>query len=163
MKKVSIIVAIAKNFAIGKNNQLLWHIPEDLKRVKKLTTGNVIIMGRNTYLSLPKRPLPDRINLVITDDENEIFEGCEMAYSFKEAIEKVSDKKENFVFGGTSVYRQFLPMTDKLYLTLINKEFDGDTYFPEIDFAQWNETERKDIPFNANLGFSYSYVTLIKK
>ncbi len=163
MKKISIIVAIAENFAIGKNNQLLWHIPNDLKRVKKLTTGNYIIMGKNTYFSLPKRPLPDRTNLVISDDVKDKFEGCVMAYSFKEAVEKMSDSKENFVFGGASVYHQFYPLAGKLYLTLVHKKFDADTFFPEIDFSNWIEVEKTDIPIDENLGFSYSYITYIRK
>ncbi len=163
MKKISIIAAIAKNLAIGKNNKLLWHIPNDLKRVKELTTGNLILMGRNTYLSLPRRPLPDRINVVISDNRNEAFEGCEMAYSFDEALKKLSDSAENFIFGGATIYRQFFPMADKLYLTLVEKEFDADAYFPEIHFTMWTETERTDMPYDEKLGFSYSYVTYIKK
>ncbi|MBN2611757.1 MAG: dihydrofolate reductase [Bacteroidales bacterium] len=163
MKNISIIVAISENFAIGKDNRLLWHIPDDLKRVKTLTSGNVIVMGRNTYFSLPKRPLPDRINLVISDNKNDRFDGCLMAYSFEEAMEKMSSSKENFIFGGSSVYRQFYPVANKLYLTLVHKYFEADTFFPEIDFSEWNETERKDMPFNEGLGFSYSYITYIRK
>ncbi|MFO7658881.1 MAG: dihydrofolate reductase [Bacteroidales bacterium] len=163
MRQISIIVAISENFAIGKDNNLLWHIPDDLKRVKALTSGNVIVMGRNTYFSLPKRPLPDRVNIVITDNKNDCFDGCIMAYSFEEALKKMSGDKENFIFGGASIYRQFYPLADKLYLTLVHKLFDADTFFPEIDFREWNETERKDMPFNAALGFSYSYITYIRK
>ena len=163
MKKISIIVAIAENFAIGKNNQLLWHIPNDLKRVKKLTIGNYIIMGKNTYFSLPKRPLPERTNLVISDNLKDNFEGCVMAYSFNEALEKMSKIKENFIFGGASVYHQFYPLATKLYLTLVHRTFDADTFFPVIDYTDWIEIERTDIPFDANLGFSYSFITYERK
>lgn len=160
MKNISIIVAIAKNNAIGKNNRLLWHIPDDLKRVKRLTTGNVIIMGKNTYLSLPKKPLPDRTNIVISDDKSDVFEGCVMAYSIDEAIKKMSDTKENFIFGGASIYEQFLPYANTLYLTYVDKEFDADTFFPDINYEEWIETERKDITNNDHTNFNYSYIVL---
>ena len=163
MKKISIIVAIAKNFAIGKDNNLLWHIPNDLRRVKKLTTGNVIVMGRNTYLSLPRRPLPDRINLVITDNIDEQFEGCTMAYSIEEAFNLMSDIKENFIFGGASIYKQFLPDVSKIYLTLVHKEFEADTFFPEINFSEWIELEREDHSPDEKIDFGYSYITLVRK
>ena len=163
MKAISVIVAIASNNAIGKDNKLLWHIPNDLKRVKRLTTGNVIVMGKNTYYSLPRRPLPDRVNLVISDDKKDIFEGCEMAYSFDEALEKMSDTKENFIFGGASVYQQFFPLATKLYLTIVHKEFEADTFFPEIDFADWQEIEREDHEPGEKHDFGYSYITFVKK
>jgi len=162
MKKISIIVAVAKNFAIGKNNRLLWHIPEDMKRVKKLTTDNVIIMGKNTYFSLPKRPLPGRINMVISDDLSDDFEGCVMAYSLEDALAKMSENKENFIFGGASLYRQFFPMASRLYITIVHKEFDADTYFPVINFNDWIEVERTEFPFDENLGFSYSFINYIR-
>jgi dihydrofolate reductase len=134
---ISIIVAVAENLAIGKNNNLLWHIPDDLKRFKQITTGHTIIMGKRTYLSLPKRPLPNRRSIVITDVTGEVIEGCEMAYSIQEAIDKCKPSEENFIIGGASVYRQFLPYTDRLYLTQVHKIFEGDVFFPEIDFDQW--------------------------
>jgi len=162
MKQISIIVAIAENFAIGKNNQLLWHIPEDMKRVKKLTTGNVIIMGKNTYFSLPKRPLPGRTNLVISDDLSDHFKDCVMAYSIDDALDKMSEDKENFIFGGASVYRQFFPLASRLYITLVHKKYDADAFFPDINFNDWIEVERTEIPFNEKLGFSYSFINYIR-
>lgn len=162
MKNISIIAAIAENLAIGKNNRLLWHIPEDMKRVKKLTTGNVIVMGKNTWFSLPVKPLAGRINLVISDDLNDHFEGCVMAYSFDDALKKMSKDKENFIFGGASVYRQFFPVATRLYLTLVHKEYDADAFFPEINFDDWIEVERTTIPFNEKLGFSYSFINYIR-
>src|SRR5665811_604053 len=116
MKPISIIVAIAQNNAIGKDNQLLWHIPADLKRFKKLTTGHTIVMGKRTFYSLPIRPLPNRRSIVITDIPGEEIEGCTMAYSIEEAVEKMEDEKENFIIGGGSVYHQFLPLAQQLYL-----------------------------------------------
>ncbi len=163
MKLISIIVALAENNAIGKDNKLLWHIPGDLKRVKKLTTDNVIIMGKNTYLSLPKRPLPDRINMVITDIPNERFEGCLMAYSFEDALAKMSSEKENFIFGGASVYRQFLPLATTLYLTRVYGTFEADTFFPEINQEEWVEILKEDHISTSDEELSYSFVTMKKK
>jgi dihydrofolate reductase len=158
MKNISIIVAIARNRAIGLNNELLWHIPEDLKRFKKLTTGHRVIMGRMTYLSLPVRPLPNRTNIVITDDPGENFEGCITVRSIEEALSHCDQALENFIIGGGSIYRQFLPLADKLYLTLVHKDFQADTFFPEIDFSQWKLVSREDREAGENLDFSYSYL-----
>ena len=144
MKNISIIVAIAQNNAIGKNNNLLWHIPADLKRFKLLTTGHTIVMGKRTYESLPNRPLPNRRSVVITDVPEEIIEGCIMAYSIEEAIEKLEEGKENFIIGGGSVYRQFLPLADQLYLTIVQKDFEADVFFPDIDYSQWTTIVRED-------------------
>jgi dihydrofolate reductase len=160
---ISIIVAIAKNYAIGKNNDLLWHIPEDLKRFKQITTGHKIIMGKKTYLSLPFRPLKNRENIVITDNPADVFEGCTVIFSIAEAINKCSQGEENFIIGGASVYKQFLPLTDRLYLTWVNKDFDGDVFFPEIDFEQWEIVSQEDFPVDGQLGFSYSYVIYDRK
>ena len=109
-KQISIIVAIASNYAIGKDNDLLWHISKDLKRFKKLTEGHYIIMGKKTYFSLPKRPLPNRTSIIITDVEGEVIDNCLMAYSIEDAIEKMEPERENFIIGGGSIYRQFLFM-----------------------------------------------------
>jgi len=133
---ISIIVAIADNRAIGKDNRLLWHLSEDLKRFKKLTTGHTLIMGRNTFLSLPNGALPNRRHVVISDQRGETFEGCEMAASIEEAIRLAGDRDECFVIGGGMVYAQFLPMAGKLYLTQVHESFEADTFFPEIDFDQ---------------------------
>jgi dihydrofolate reductase len=155
-------VAIAENFAIGKNNDLLFHLPNDLKRFKEITTGHSLIMGRNTLLSLPKWPLPNRRHIVITDKKEDDFPGCETVFSIEEAIEKVRNEKEAFVIGGGMVYKQFYPLAGKLYLTLVHKKFDADVYFPEIDFSEWNETVREDL-FDEKNGFSYSYLNLERK
>ncbi|MBK7214799.1 MAG: dihydrofolate reductase [Bacteroidales bacterium] len=141
---ISIIVAIAENNAIGLENQLLWHIPEDLKRFKKLTTGHTIVMGKRTFESLPIRPLPNRRSVVITDIAGEQIPGCVMAYSIDEAIEKMEPGQENFIIGGGSVYRQFLPLADKLYLTMVKKSYQADTFFPEINFSEWKKVEEID-------------------
>jgi dihydrofolate reductase len=162
MKKISIIVAVAENFAIGRNNQLLWHIPADLKRFKKITGGHQVIMGKQTYLSLPLRPLPNRRNIVITDDPAEFFEGCTTVHSIEEALNLCNEQQESFIIGGGSVYRQFLPFCNKLYLTLVHKEFEADTFFPKVDLSEWKLIVREDYEPDDSLGFSYSFLTFEK-
>lgn len=159
MKPISIIVAIAQNNAIGKDNQLLWHIPADLKRFKKLTTGHTIVMGKLTYYSLPIRPLPNRRSIVITDIPGEQIEGCTMAYSIQDAIEKMDDDNENFIIGGGSVYRQFIPFADQLYLTIVQRDFEADTFL-EIDLSGWETIEREDHPEEE---LPYYYINLKRK
>ena len=161
-KNISIIVAIAENFAIGKNNDLLFHLPNDLKHFKKITSGHSLIMGRNTLLSLPKWPLPNRRHIVITDKKDDFFAGCEVVFSIDEAIEKVNHEKEAFVIGGGTIYRQFYPFAGKLYLTLVHKNFEADTYFPEINFAEWQETSRENF-YDEKNEFEYSFLELERK
>lgn len=161
-KNISIIVAIAQNFAIGKNNDLLFHLPNDLKHFKEITSGHTIIMGRNTLLSLPKWPLPNRRHIVITDKPNDSFEGCEVVFSIEEAIEKVRDEEEAFIIGGGMIYRQFYPVAGKLYLTVVHQDFDADVFFPEINFEEWEEFEREDFHDEEN-EFDYSYINLERK
>jgi len=161
-KNISIIVAIAENFAIGKNNDLLFHLPNDLKRFKEITSGHTIIMGRNTLLSLPKWPLPNRRHIVITDKKEDVFQGCETVFSIDEAIEKVKNEEEAFIIGGGMIYKQFFPLAGKLYLTLVHKPFEADIFFPEIDYSEWNENFRKDFHDEKN-DFNYSYLNLERK
>ena len=159
MKEISIIVAIAQNNAIGKDNQLLWHIPADLKRFKKLTTGHTIVMGKRTFYSLPIRPLPNRRSIVITDNAGEEIEGCTMAYSIEDAIEKMDSEKENFIIGGGMVYKQFLPLAQQLYLTIVQKDFDADTFL-EIDLSGWETVEKEEHPEEE---LPYYYINLKRK
>ena len=159
---ISIIVAIAENYAIGKNNDLLWHIPEDMKRFKQITSGHKIIMGKRTYESLPYRPLKNRTNIVISDIPGDQYEGCVMAYSIEEALEHCPPDEECFIIGGGMVYRQFFPMADKLYITRVDKSFEADIFFPEIDPATWEETEREE-GAGVGLDFTYSFITYERK
>lgn len=161
-KNISIIVAIAENFAIGKNNDLLFHLPNDLKRFKAITSGHSLIMGRNTLLSLPKWPLPNRRHIVITDNKDDDFPGCEVVFSIEEAVAKVKNEDEAFVIGGGMVYRQFYPLAGKLYLTLVHQSFEADVYFPEINYGDWNETAREDF-YDEKNHFHYSYLNLERK
>ena len=159
---ISIIVAIAENYAIGKNNELLWHLPEDLKRFKRITSGHSIVMGKRTYESLPLQPLPNRTNIVITDDINDRFEGCTMAYSIEEALKFCKKDEESFIIGGGMVYRQFLPLADKLYITRVHAHFEADTFFPEIDPSTWEEEARED-GRDENGTLDYSFITYLRK
>lgn len=146
MEKI-IIAAIAENKAIGKNGDLPWHIPEDMKHFKNTTTGHPVIMGRKTYQSFPEnvRPLPNRTNIVLTrsnfepeDDSVKIANSLEKAYR---QAEKLDEKA--FIIGGASVYRQAIKDADKMILTEVHKEVDGDTFFPEWDKNQWEETDKE--------------------
>ncbi|GET26880.1 dihydrofolate reductase [Prolixibacter sp. NT017] len=157
-QNISIIVAIAKNYAIGSNNNLLFYLPDDLKRFKKITTGHPIIMGKNTLLSLPNGPLPNRRNIVVSKSL-ESFEGVEIVRSIEEAVEKVKNEEEAFVIGGGMIYEQFYPVAGKLYLTLVHEKFEADTFFPEIDYTEWEELEREEHHDKKN-DFDYTYLTL---
>jgi dihydrofolate reductase len=164
MKNISIIVAVAKNNAIGKDNKLLCHLSEDLKRFKKLTSGFMVIMGKNTYFSLPNRPLPNRRNMVITDIAGEQIDNCVMAYSIEDAISKMDAEKENFIIGGASIYRQFLPHADKLYITWIHQEFEADTFFPEVKETEWEIISKEDFNNTDEINpYPYSYVIYNRK
>lgn len=158
MKKISIIVAVASNGAIGKNNELLWHIPEDFQWFKKHTSGHTVVMGRNTWESLPLRPLPGRTNIVITDQANDNFGGCVIVSSIEEAIDKMDAKGENFIIGGGSVYGQFMPLAQKFYLTRVHRDFDADIYFPEYDLSEWEEIFREDYPETGPDKPGYSFI-----
>jgi dihydrofolate reductase len=155
---ISIIVAIASNNAIGKDNHLLAYIPGDLKRFKELTTGHCVIMGRRTYESLPNGALPNRTNIVISDIPNDHIEGCHVVRSIEEAIHVCPSDEELFIIGGGSIYRQFMPIAGKLYITRMNKTFEGDTFFPPIEPEQWRILSQQDFPKGEKNDFTYSYI-----
>lgn len=161
-RNIAIIVAAAQNFAIGKNNELLFHLQNDLKRFKNITKGHSVIMGKNTLFSLPNGPLPHRRNIVITDITGEKFEGCETVHSINEVIELVKNEDMAFVIGGGMIYRQFFPIAGKLFLTLVHKNFDADVFFPEINFNDWVEINREDLYDEVN-DFDYSNIDLERK
>jgi dihydrofolate reductase len=159
---ISIIVAIAENNAIGMNNDLLWHIPEDLRRFRQITTGHRVVMGKRTYESLPNRPLKNRTNIVISDIPGDRYEGCLMAYSLQEALDLCPPDEESFIIGGGMVYRQFLPLADRLYITQVHRSFEGDVFFPAIDPEEWEETAREEGK-GEGLDFTYSFITYDRK
>ena len=136
--KISIIAAIAENRAIGKNNKLLWHIPQDMKHFRKITSGHPVVMGRKTYESLG-RPLPDRTNIVVTRDKLFRAKGCIICYSLDIAIRTAGakDSQEIFIIGGGKIYEQAITLADKLYLTVVKGNYEADTYFPDYsDFKK---------------------------
>lgn len=141
MKLLSIIVAVADNNAIGKDNKLLWHLPEDLKQFKKLTENHKIIMGSTTYESLPRRPLPNRTNIVLSSRKIDL-PSCIVVSSIQQVIDICDEEVENFVIGGASIYRQFLPFVQKIYLTKVYGSFEADTYFPDINFEEWEIVDK---------------------
>lgn len=133
---VSAIVAAADNNAIGKDNQLLWHLPNDLRFFKRTTSGHAVIMGRKTYESVGK-PLPNRRNLVVTRQKDYTLEGAEVVHSLEAALARCANEKEVFIVGGAEIYRQALPATNRVYLTRVHADLSGDTYFPELDERDW--------------------------
>ena len=133
---VSIIVAVAQNGTIGDKNSLLWHIKEDMRFFRTTTSGHAVIMGRKTFESLGSKPLPKRTNIVITRQDVE-FEGALTAHSLQEAIAMAEGDEEIFIIGGAQIYAQALECADRLYLTLVEKDYEGDTSFPEIDYRYW--------------------------
>jgi dihydrofolate reductase len=154
----SIIVAIAKNNAIGKDNKLLWYLPNDLKHFKDVTSGHTVIMGRKTFDSVGK-PLPRRRNIVVTRQDISI-EGCEVVKSIEAALTLCAGDDEVFIIGGAEIYRQSIHLTDRIYLTQIDQDFDGDTFFPELNTAEWKETKRENFEPDDKNKLKYSFITL---
>ena len=161
---ISIIVAIAEKNEIGRKGDLLCHMPNDLKHFKQITSGCTVIMGKRTFFSLPKHPLPNRRNIVITDIEGEQFEGAEAAYSIEGAVALADKDKENFIIGGGMVYRQFMPVADKLYITHIHHTWpDADTFFPEIDPAIWKLVAEEKHEADENNPYDYTFAEYVRR
>ncbi len=161
---ISIISALAENRVIGNKNALPWHLPADFKYFKETTLNKPIVMGLNTFKSIGAKPLPNRKNIILNDDLDYIPpDGCFVAHSIDELLEMVKDENEVMICGGASVYRQFLPLADKLYLTYIHQNFEGDTSFPEFDINNWEEISRKDHESDEKNLYRYSFVILERK
>lgn len=161
---LSMISAVAENRIIGNKNSLPWHLPADFKYFKETTLSKPIVMGLNTFKSIGEKPLPDRKNIILNDDLNYIPpEGCFVAHSIEELLSMVKDEKEVMICGGASVYKQFLPLVDRLYLTFIHHSFEGDTYFPEFNINDWKEVKRIDNKADEKNKFDYSFVVLERK
>lgn len=157
---LSIVVAMALDRAIGRNNDLLWRLPADLKRFKSLTTGHSILMGRRTWESLPNGALPNRRNIVISRSLKEA-PGAELFGSVEEALEAVGNQEEVFVIGGGEIYRQLLKRADRLYLTLVEAEYpDADTFFPEIDWVEWQSLYEEVYPADDKNPLASKYYVL---
>ncbi len=156
---VTAIVAMGKNRAIGKNNQLLWHLPDDLKRFKELTLGHTVIMGRNTHESIG-RPLPSRTNIVLSRDPAFVAKDCITVHSPEEALKAVPEGAEVFIIGGETMYVRFMPITRRIYLTRVNTSPEGDAFFPELNMDEWQETENIPHPADERHAVPFSFVTL---
>jgi dihydrofolate reductase len=155
---ITIVVAIAQNHAIGKNNQLLWNLPKDLKHFKDITTGHTVIMGRKTYDSVGK-PLPKRRNIIITRQDIAI-EGCEVVPSIEDALALCADEEEVFIVGGAEIYRQSMHLTNRIYLTIVKKDFEADSFFPPIDDKEWKTIEKEDFEPDEKNPLPFSFITL---
>ena len=172
---ISIIVAIAENYAIGKKGDLLCHMPADLKHFKDITSGKTVMMGERTFFSLPKHPLPNRRNIVLTDVAGKTFEGAEAVYSIDEMVDKVESRKtatsslkveseEAFVIGGGMVYRQMMPLADKLYITHIHHSWeDADTFCPEIKESEWKLLNAERHFADEKNPYDYTFATYARK
>ena len=157
---ISIIVAIAENYAIGKKGDLLCHMPADLKHFKEITSGHTVLMGERTFLSLPKHPLPNRRNIVLTDVKGKTFEGAETVYSIDEMVNCINGDEEAFVIGGGMVYKQAMEFADKLYITHIHHSWsDADTFFPEIDPAIWKQLSAERHEADDKNPYEYTFAT----
>jgi len=159
---ISIVVAIAENNAIGKENKLLWHLPADLKHFKAITTGHPLIMGRKTYESVGK-PLPGRRNIVITRDPALSLPGVEVVNSLDAAIALCEGTEEVFIGGGAEIYKMAMPITNRIYLTVVEAVFDADTFFPVISPDEWEETARESHGPDEKNALGYTFSTLLRK
>lgn len=152
---ISVIVAVAKNGTIGDKNTLLWHISEDLRNFKRITSGHPVIMGRKTFESLG-RPLPNRTNVVISRTTQDI-DGCTVVDSLEKAIALFSPEEEVFIIGGAQIYAQAMPIADKFYLTVVEHDYEGDTSFPEWDTAQWRLVSEESFPCGEKYPHPFSF------
>lgn len=160
---LTIIAAVAKNKALGKNNDLIWRLPADLKRFKKITLGHHVIMGRKTFESLG-RPLPNRTTIIISRNVSYKVEGCIVVHTLEAAILAAKEDNNPFILGGGEIYKQALLRADILDLTLVHHSFDdADTFFPEIDYNQWIEINREDFKADEQHAYDYSFVRYKKK
>ena len=160
---ITIIAAIGANKELGKDNDLIWHLPADLKRFKKVTTGHAIIMGRNTFESIGK-PLPNRRSIIITRNPSYKKEGCEVVHSLEDAIELIHDQDDAFIIGGAQIYKEAMEknVVDQLDITKVHQDFDADVFFPAIDSMVWEEVSRENFsPDEKNL-FTYSFINYKK-
>ena len=160
--KISIIVAIGNNRVIGINNKLPWNLPADMEHFRQLTAGKPVIMGQKTFESIGK-PLPDRTNIILSRDNNFKPQGCIVVHSIKEALNAANGAEEVMIAGGVSIYSQFLPLADRMYLTLIEGNFEGDAYFPEFNRDDWNEVERIENEPDKDNPYKYTFITLERK
>lgn len=158
---ITLIAAAAENNALGKDNQLVWHLPDDFKRFKQITSGHYIIMGRKTFESFPK-PLPNRTHVIITRQKNYEVEGCIIVNSIEKAIESCPKNKEIFIIGGAEIYNQSIDFADKIELTRVHSSFEADAYFPEINLNHWKLIFEEKHLLDEKHNFDYTFQTFVK-
>jgi dihydrofolate reductase len=156
---ISIIVAMAENHVIGRNNELPWRLPADLQHFKALTVGKPIIMGRKTWESLPGL-LPERRHIVLTHHRDYVAENCLVVHSMEDAVVAAGDVPEVMIIGGSKLYQQFLPLAQRMYLTLVHAEVEGDALFPRYDETNWQEMARESHPADEKNHYPYTFLTL---
>jgi dihydrofolate reductase len=163
---ISLIAALTENRVIGRNNDLPWHLPDDMKYFMKTTSGHYVIMGRKNYESIPEkfRPLPNRTNVVVTRQKNFKAENCTVVHSLEEglALARHAQQQEVFIIGGAEIYTQGFPLASRLYLTEIQGTIEGDTYFPEFNKKNWRETSRIHHPADDRHAFAFDFVVYEK-
>ncbi len=159
---ITLIAAAAENNALGKDNQMVWHLPDDFKRFKKLTTGHCIIMGRKTLESM-NGPLPNRTNIIITRQKDYTYEGCTIVHSLDEALKACPQDEEVFVIGGGEIYKQAIDKADKIELTRVHTTVEADAYFPEIDTDKWQLTNEEYHPKDEKHKLDFTYRTWVRK
>ena len=161
---LSLIVAISENYAIGKAGDLLCHLPNDLKHFKELTTGATVVMGKKTFFSLPRRPLPNRRNIVLTRDAAFSYENTEVAHSIEDLQAMLQADERVFIIGGGEVYKQFMPLVDELQITHIHHTWENaDTFFPEIDLSIWECVSEEHHKQDEKHIFAYTFATYQRK
>lgn len=161
---MNIIVAIADNYAIGKSGDLLCYLPDDLKHFKALTTGATVVMGKKTFFSLPRRPLPNRRNIVLTRDVSFAHEGVDVAHSIEELTSTLTPEEKVFIIGGGEVYRQFMPLAKELHITHIHHTWkDADTFFPEIDTSIWQRLNEEFHEADEKHAYAFTFATYVRK
>lgn len=160
--KIILIVAVSSNNAIGKDNQLLWHLPNDLRFFKRITTGHSIIMGRKTFESIGK-PLPNRRNIILSTRNSLDVPGIEVVRSIKAALELAATEETVFVIGGAEIYKQFLPMAQEVYLTKVDVELDGDAFFPKLNEDDWEIISHQEHSQDEKHPYSYAFVHMERK
>lgn len=155
---LTIIAAMSENRVIGRDNDLAWHLPDDLKRFKELTKGHHVIMGRKTFESVGK-PLPGRTNIIVTNQKEYKAPGCIIVHTLKEAIQKAENDKQPYIIGGGKIYDQALPLCDTLEITHIHAQVEGDTYFPEVDTSKWQIVAKESHPADDKHEFAFDFLT----
>lgn len=158
MGTITLIAAAAENNALGKDNDLVWHLPDDFKRFKKLTTGHNIIMGRKTFESFPNL-LPNRTHIIITRQPDYKAEGAIIVHSLEDALKQVKDDPQPFVIGGGEIYKQAMEIADKIELTRVHGTFEADTFFPELDTTQWNLIASEHHEKDERHAYAFTYLT----